>query len=115
MNQENKGEFGVYTLNAPDGERYASGFNISFDNGLELSIQFGLGTFSDNYHEITKEPYDGIFDNGIVVKAKAAEIAVFNEDGFFTEEIFGEDVLKYITPEELVEIMKKVAEWRPKE
>ena len=117
MNQKNKGEFGIHTLEQVDGERYAKGFNIAFDNGLELSIQFGLGNYCENKKEVKKEPYDDrLFqndDDDIIVKSKTAEIAIFNGDESFTEEIFGDDVLKYKTPNELIGIMQKVAEWRP--
>ena len=114
----NKGEFGLHTLTQPDGECYAKGFNIKFDNGLEASIQFGEGNYCDNRRRVNKKTFNNIFNSGIVISSKTAEVAVFTDDesyeyDVFTPEIFGKDVLSYVTPNELINVLIQIANWKP--
>ena len=108
MNQENNSEFSIHTIKDVDGDIYASGFCMRFNNGLEMSVQFGLGNYCTNKKCIDKEETP----LGILVKSKNAEVIVYNDYKDYTMDIFGRDAVMYASPDGLIKIMQMIAEWR---
>lgn len=76
------------------------GFQITFDNGYSISVQFGPG----NYCENRDLPYDAPKKLNIF-QSKDAEIAVFNPDGEFVRLDEHDDVLGRLSSEEVLEWM----------
>jgi hypothetical protein len=81
------------------------GFQITFDNGYTVSVQWGNGNYCTNR--------DG--ENGF--DSRTAEVAVYREDernvtdinsGFYP--INGERVRGWQTPEQVAKLIQKVAE-----
>jgi hypothetical protein len=88
------------------------GFQITFENGWTVSVQFGPGNYCHNQdHEMgpTKLNYD---------KAKPdcpnAEVAAFaSHDHWYTFSKDKNDTVKgWVTPEELVEFLQMVKEFK---
>jgi hypothetical protein len=52
------------------------GFNVTFDNGLAISVQIGRGNYCDNYHYPSYE----ISRENPLPSSRDAEIAVFSTD-----------------------------------
>ena len=92
------------------------GFQITFENGLTASVQWGAGNYCDNHM-----PKDGDFSWSKDAESNTAEVAVFNErdrfmpvDVFIPEGVSSSDVVAgYLTPEQIVDFLVKVKEWKP--
>lgn len=84
---------------------------IGFDNGYTVSIINGFGSYTENHFNIDlreeeKKP-------GARCITPTCEIAIIHEElGFVTKTFIpeaGDDVVGYVKPEELVDIINKVA------
>jgi hypothetical protein len=75
-----------------------SGFHIKFKNGWVVSVQFGKGTYCENYH--TDLEY------GLPAECDTAEIWAFNDNGTYPENPLG-----YQSPELVLEFMNKVSKF----
>ena len=69
---------------------YNNGFHITFKNGCTVSVQFGKGNYSDG-GETT------------------AEVAAWDQDDNWIKLSDHDDVRRYCSPDEVLEIMSKVA------
>lgn len=83
-------------------------FGITFDNGYTLSIFNGFGSYSDNHFktDLLKQ------DDMLGIESQTCEIAIIYEGELVTQNHIdcGDSVKGYITPNELVDIMKMVSE-----
>lgn len=88
------------------------GFQIKFDNGLTISVQFGEGNYCERYF---KKDNIGRYE---CHESKNAEIAVFDVAGFVELGQFGvetcDDVAGYVSADEVAEIIYKVKSWKGK-
>lgn len=87
------------------------GFQVTFPNGITVSVQFGAGNYCANYNEhmdTRQKPNT----------CKDAEIALFDKTGWRTREAFaalndgqdaGDDVLSAVTPDALLEYLNWAA------
>lgn len=78
------------------------GFHVTFANGYTVSVQFGYGNYSDNYHnrnDIEGRP---------VEPSTKAEFAAWNEKGEWLNE-GGDEIQAWKTPDEMLAFMNKVA------
>jgi len=84
------------------------GFQVTFKNGVTVSVQFGVGNYCKDYNKFPviedyiKESKEQA-ENG----SPNAEIAIFNKDGWLTKEFKddGDDVLGYKTPEQVLKAL----------
>lgn len=80
INNHPKG-YGDFSQDVP------SGFQITFENGNTISVQFGFGNYCENRDESKSE-------------CATAEIAIWNKDGKWYD--FGSDTVKgWCTPDEV--------------
>ena len=83
------------------------GFQITFENGWTISVQFGTGHYCDRRDlnaEYGNEEYMS------TVKSPNAEIAIWDKNGEWYN--FGSDEVKgYCTPDEVAEWIDKVSKW----
>lgn len=85
------------------------GFHVTFKNGWTISVQFGPGNYSDNYHLDFTSFYD---KQPGVLRSSTAEIACWGPDGAMREFSDGEypDTVKgRVTPEEVLALMADIA------
>jgi hypothetical protein len=88
----------------------ANGFHMTFVNGLTVSVQWGFGTYSDNY-----DNSDALYRLGMA--STTAEIAVLGKDGEFIDPaIFGiengdGDVAGSLSANEVADFIHAVAHW----
>ena len=85
------------------------GFQMKFENGWTISVQFGYGNYCDNY----QHPDGFDFAKGLnVVQSSDAEIAIWSGDtwkgDWYTFED-GEMVLGHQTPQQVATWISKVA------
>ena len=72
-----------------DMQPVASGFQITFENGNTISVQFGCGNYCEQRHESTGSSSD-------------AEVAIWNKAGDWYD--FGSDQVKgWCTPDEVAD------------
>jgi hypothetical protein len=84
------------------------GFHIVFKNNIEVSVQFGLGSYSDNHFNTDSHKFLYGY-----VECQNAEIAIKNKNGeFITKEYckkfdpaFNSNTLSFVTPDELPDIL----------
>tara|TARA_R110002020_G_scaffold414874_2_gene624331 strand:+ start:1211 stop:1498 length:288 start_codon:yes stop_codon:yes gene_type:complete len=78
-----------------------TGFHMTFENGIKISVQWGPGNYCDNYGEFFN-PLDRD------VKSRTAEIAIFKGNKFhqITEH---DTVLGRQTPNEVAEWIRKAS------
>ena len=74
----------------------SKGFHLSFENGYTVSVQFGRGNYSSNYH----------LDS--MTQSDTAEFAAWGPDEDFLE-IEGHDVHGYLTADEVLRLINLVA------
>lgn len=81
------------------------GFQITFENGWTVSVQWGCGNYADHY----ATPYtNGAHERAGKLGSKTAEIAAWDADGNWHS--FGTDtVAPYRTPEEVAAIISLIA------
>jgi len=81
-------------------ETNGNGFFIRFANGYRISVQFGANTYCENYNK-----------EGKFLESKDAEVAVVSPNGSFVKiEGQGDTIIPNVTPNELLDIMNKVAQ-----
>lgn len=82
------------------------GFHMVFENGLEISVQFGTGNYCKNRNVLPNEcEVDGI------TTSEDAEVAVFSPSGdIITDKIFhGSDLyIGYVKPDRIAEMINVV-------
>ena len=87
------------------------GFRMTFENGLTVSVQWGAGNYCDNHF-----PDDMDFSCSKDAQSDTAEVAVIhgrkflNANHFLPEEDAGwcDDVVGYLTPEQVVGLLMRV-------
>jgi hypothetical protein len=90
------------------------GFHITFENGLEASVQWGAGNYCDNHF-----PKDMDFTFSKDAESNTAEVAVFRGNSFadidqFLPEGCSSDgtVAGYLTPEQVVDFLMNVKNYK---
>lgn len=85
------------------------GFQMTFDNGLTISVQCGAGNYCDNRNKSIYEPCG-------IIQSNNAEIAVWDKNGQWVTDKFTEDgngsVAGWKTVEEVFKIMMKVQSYK---
>jgi hypothetical protein len=79
------------------------GFQITFDNGYTVSVQFGAGNYSNNYDLRIMDYIDKA-----VPPSRTAETALIAPNGNFVE-YKGDDVQGRQTPEDVLELLNYAA------
>lgn len=87
------------------------GFQITFENGNTISVQFGPGNYCEHYDA---NIMDFLKENNEIHKSKDAEVAAWNREGTwynFREKKFIEcsDPIGHVSPDELAEIIKQLS------
>ncbi len=80
------------------------GFHITFENGLTVSTQFSQYNYCDNSRLENVKP-----------ECINAEVAIWNKEGkWVTKEFYNidDDVIGYLTSNEVIEIMYKAKNYR---
>lgn len=80
------------------------GFQIFFENGYLLSVQFGAGNYCENYNSDDFNPQG-------VVESKTAEIAIIHAESNEFQLLGFDKVQGYVTPDELPEWIEKTKNW----
>lgn len=88
------------------------GFHMTFENGLTVSVQWGLGNYCDN-----RNIMDFSFTKDM--ESSDAEVGVFhgerilNVNNFLSEKdaCWHDDVAGYLTPEQVVDLLVRVKEY----
>jgi hypothetical protein len=80
------------------------GFQITFENGWTVSVQFGGGMYCKNYDRDC-----GSEQKINILKCQDAEIAAFDDNGEMLEFLDGDTVKGYVSPNETLEFMNKIA------
>lgn len=86
-------------------------FKLKFKNGYEISIINGFGSYSENKFKTELfEPSMNLF----AIKSKDCEIAIIYKEIFVTKKFIdcGDDVLGYISSDELADIIYMVKNYR---
>ena len=79
------------------------GFQIKFDNGYTVSVQFGAYHYCDNRDNLSAE-------SGDFVESANAEIAIIKpDDGGFVP-LIDNDVAGYVTPDQIAKIIHYVSQ-----
>lgn len=88
----------------------SKGFQITFENGLMASVQWGAGNYCDNHF-----PADRDFSYNKDAQSDTAEVAVFrgsemlDANNFVPEELQNCDtVIGWLTPTQVVDFLVKV-------
>ena len=82
------------------------GFQMKFENGWTISVQFGYGNYCDNY----QHPDGFDFAKGLnVVQSSDAEIAIWPTEGDWYTFEDGEMVLGHQTPQQVATWISIVA------
>jgi hypothetical protein len=81
------------------------GFHMTFANGWTISVQFGPGNYSENYHGSFEDFYT---KRKPLPPSATAEIAIFNPEGEWFD--FGGDKVKgWVSPDDVLKFMSKIA------
>lgn len=76
------------------------GFQVSFENGWTVSVQFGRGNYCQNYNH---DNYDGP-----VPPSRTAEVAAWDKDDNWHD--FGGDTVEgHMKPNQVLEFMNEIA------
>ena len=92
------------------------GFQMTFENGMTASVQWGAGNYCDNHF-----PKDMDFSCSKDAQSDTAEVAVIYKgdlidfiDEFIPKECSSDGtVAGYLSPEEVLYFLNKVKEWKP--
>lgn len=92
------------------------GFQMTFENGMTASVQWGAGNYCDNHL-----PKDMDFSCSKDASSDTAEVAVIYKgdlidfiDEFIPEECSTDGtVAGYMSPEDVLYFLNKVKEWKP--
>lgn len=88
--------------------RDSCGFNVTFENGFTVSVQFGFGTYSANK---TVRTYDSLERK---VDCADAEVAVLYPTGGFvpiSDGGYADDIVGWVKPDQLAVLMAIVAQF----
>ena len=93
------------------------GFQMTFENGMTASVQWGAGNYCDNHF-----PKDMDFSCKKDASSNTAEVAVIYKGNLidFIDELIPEEcsndgtVAGYLSPEDVLYFLNKVKEWNPK-
>jgi hypothetical protein len=79
------------------------GFHIVFENGYTVSVQFGYGHYCANR--------DNRFESAEIHSSPDAEVAIWKGDGgwYHMDDEQGEDVIPYVRPDRLTQILDHVS------
>lgn len=87
------------------------GFQITFENGLTASVQWGCGNYCDN-----RSNYELGFDGKRPAESDTAEVAVIKNGDLIPLNPFidnvNDEVEGYLTPEQIVDFLVKVKEYK---
>lgn len=80
------------------------GFHMRLPNGYSVSVQWGIGTYSDHHDVFPEDPmtFDQANRECGAAGSDTAETAVFNPAGEFVK-YDGDDVQAYQTPEQVLQ------------
>ena len=85
------------------------GFQITFENGWTISVQFGPGSYSSVRNLTSYQEFDKPMQTPNW-SSPDAEIAIWDKDGEWYN--FGSDVVKgHVTPNEVAEWIDKISKW----
>lgn len=92
------------------------GFQMTFENGMIASVQWGAGNYCDNHF-----PKDMDFSCSKDASSDTAEVAIIYKrnlidfiDEFIPEECSTDGtVAGYLSPEDVLYFLNKVKEWKP--
>ena len=100
------------------------GFQITFDNGILVSVQFGCGNYCENYYKhLEPDWFYGKERQERMWSSKDAEIAVWDtkkNDKWITDDIFKlaglggigcDDVAANVNTEQLVKVLRTASRW----
>ncbi len=91
------------------------GFHITFENGITVSVQFGIGNYCQHHHDsfdlIGKERHMSAWESS------DAEIAIFRVDveGWLTPKFDpaeGQDVLGWVSPAKVLDALNWAAAYK---
>jgi hypothetical protein len=87
------------------------GFQLTFDNGNTISVQWGRGNYCENYSNDI--PMESINLWGYSLESKNAEIAIWDSEGVWITKEFipdlNDDVKGLLTADEVLKLMIEVA------
>ena len=84
---------------------YNKGFQMTFENGWTISVQFGHGNYCDNQK---LETSINSSMNHPIVECANAEIGIWDKDDNWYET---DKVKGWVTPNEVAEWIEKVSRW----
>lgn len=89
------------------------GFKMTFENGLTVSVQWGITNYCDNKIFTDEDLNNADFSHTFDVSSNTAEVAIMIDDVFIEPYRLGIDVstsivTSYQTPEEVLDIMMQV-------
>jgi hypothetical protein len=90
------------------------GFQISFPNGLTVSVQWGYGLYCENKHKASARNETNAQACECYLRSVDAEVAVFRTDGgdWSTRDFLpgiGDDVKGYCSPMEVADLIHRVS------
>ena len=92
------------------------GFQITFENGWTVSVQFGYGNYSSNYDWQGENPGDPLSRHqDQAPKSGTAEIAAWDADGNWLKFPGGDTVEGWKAPAEVLAFMGMIAAKAPAE
>ena len=100
---KDKATFAIQMVGRGGEPTKAMGFQMYFDNGLGISVQFGDGRSDDRYGYLYCNQESVDEDGG--VSNNTAEIAVFSSTGSFYPLSAHDDVEGYVSPDKVGKII----------
>lgn len=95
------------------------GFQITFDNGVTVSVQFGIGNYCENRDTKIKD-YSFIEKNRMLgeIGSENAEVAIWDKEGNWISRECpymdkDDNVAGWISPEELLKILEWASNYSP--
>ena len=83
------------------------GFQLTFENGWTVSVQFGYGNYYDNGHH----PEGLALHSKRIIKSSDAEIAIWDEKGEWYQFDNGDIIKGWCSADEVAEWIDKVSRW----
>jgi hypothetical protein len=89
------------------------GFKMTFENGLTVSVQWGLNNYCDNKIFTSEDLNNADFSHIFDASSNTAEVAIMIDDVFIEPYRLGIDdstspIIGYRSPEEVLDIMVQV-------
>ena len=82
------------------------GFQMTFENGWTVSVQFGYGNYCANRDNKSATTLFGIYDGP--VESLTAEIAAWDKNGEWFKFEDGQDVRGYTTPDQVADLIEVI-------